>query len=59
MPYKTNSDLPEALRDYPERAQTIWREAFNAAKASGKYSEEQCFKISWSALKQKYKIKGR
>ncbi|MFC1774958.1 ChaB family protein [Nanoarchaeota archaeon] len=64
MPYKTNKDLPERVRDnLPQGAQTIFRKAFNNAekqyrdpkKRRGKASlEEVCNKVSWSAVKSKY-----
>jgi cation transport regulator len=32
MPYDRNDDLPQAVRNHlPERAQNIYREAFNSA----------------------------
>jgi cation transport regulator len=54
MPYNSNNDLPASIRDHlPEHAQTMFREAFNNAhKQYG--TEEQAFKVAWSAVKQKY-----
>jgi len=54
-PYKTNSDLPENVKNaLPAKAQSIFRNAFNSAMKQGK-SEEVAFKIAWSAVKQSYK----
>lgn len=60
--YKRNSDLPKgvknALSAHPH-AQKTFRSAFNNAKASGKYSEEELFQIAWAAVKNRYhKKKG-
>ena len=54
MPYKTNKDLPERVRNVlPQGAQTIFRKAFN--NAHKQYKEEQrAFKVSWAAVKRKY-----
>ena len=67
IPYKTNKELPKAIRDnLPQGAQTIFRKAFNSAdkqykdpkKRRGKESlEEVCNKIAWSAVKKVYKKK--
>jgi cation transport regulator len=64
MPYKTTSDLPDAVRDnLPEHAQDIFKEAFNSAwdeyadpdKRRGKESQEEVsFKVAWSAVKNEY-----
>ena len=54
MPYKKNSQLPKPVRHVlPEGAQTIFRNAFNASHK--KYGEIRAFKISWAAVKKKYK----
>jgi cation transport regulator len=51
MPYSSNSDLPEAVKNnLPAKAQSIFRAAFNSSHASGK-SEESSFKIGWSAVR--------
>ncbi len=51
MPYSTNADIPASVRNVlPEKAQTIWRKAFNAALEKG-YSEERCARIAWAAVK--------
>ena len=64
MPYKSTSDLPDAVRDnLPEHAQDIFKEAFNSAwdeyadpdKRRGKESQEEVsFKVAWSAVKNEY-----
>ena len=55
MPYKTNSDINEKVRNVlPEHAQTIFREAFN--KAYFEYGNEQsAFKVAWTAVEKDYK----
>lgn len=54
-PYDKNIDLPKNIKDVlPSKAQTIFRNAFNNALKSGK-TEEQAFKIAWSAVKKQYK----
>ena len=57
MPYKSNKDLHENVRGVlPQRAQTIFRKAFNAAY--GQYKQEiRAFKVAWSAVKKEYKKK--
>ena len=50
-PYKTNSDLPPAVRKYPSGAQTAFRKAFNAALKFYK-DETKAFKVAWSVLKK-------
>lgn len=64
MPYQTNADLPESVRDsLPEHAQDIYREAFNGAwnqyddpeKRRGDASREQtAHRVAWSAVKKEY-----
>lgn len=64
MPYRTNSDLPERVKNnLPEHAQDIYREAFNSAwneyedpgKRRGREShEEVAHKVAWSAVKKEY-----
>lgn len=58
MPYRTNADLPPAVRDHlPERAQDIYREAFNhafAAHAGDPRQEEAAHRIAWAAVKRGY-----
>jgi cation transport regulator len=56
MPYRTNHDLPPAVRNHlPGHAQDIFREAFNSAyEAHGAEpdGEERCFRIAWAAVKR-------
>jgi cation transport regulator len=57
MPYKSIDNLPEPVRhSLPIHAQHVFREAFNASFA--KYGEIRAFKISWAAVKKKYKKQG-
>lgn len=65
MPYKTNVDLPDSVKNHlPEHAQSIYREAFNHAHEEYKNPskrrdhdtplEEICHKVAWSAVKKGY-----
>ena len=64
MPYKTNHDLPDSVRDnIPHHAQGIYREAFNhaceeyadpAKRRKGGTQEETAHRVAWSAVKAKY-----
>lgn len=64
MPYRTLSQLPDAVRDHlPKHAQEIYKEAFNHAwdeyadpgKRRGDESrEEVARKVAWAAVKQGY-----
>jgi cation transport regulator len=64
MPYKSNADLPDRVRDHlPEHAQDIYREAFNHAyeeyqepgkRRSDDTLDEVAHKVAWSAVKEKY-----
>lgn len=64
MPYKTNSDLPDSVKDVlPAHAQTIFREAFNNAYKLYKDPDkrrldgnryEVSFRVAWSAVKKKF-----
>jgi cation transport regulator ChaB len=56
MPYKTNKDLPMQVSNLPEKAKTLFREAFNAAIE--KNGEEKAFRIAWGVVKNRYK-KGK
>ncbi len=62
MPYEVNADLPASVRSHlPERAQTIFREAFNhayAAHARDPRQEEAAFRIAWAAVKRVYEKVG-
>jgi len=64
MPYKTNSDLPDSVRNaLPAAAQTIFREVYNTAwdeykdpeKRRGHESREEVSnKVAWNAVKQQF-----
>lgn len=64
MPYKTNADLPDSVKNHlPLHAQSIYKEAFNAAwkeykspeNRRGKDSQEEvAHKVAWAAVKKKY-----
>lgn len=64
MPYKTNKDLPDAVKNHlPSHAQDIFRESYNHAlsqykkpeKRRGNESQEEVAnKVAWSAVKTKY-----
>lgn len=68
MPYKSNKDLPESVKNHlPEHAQDIYREAYNHAwqeyknpeKRRGDESREEIsHKVAWSAVKEKYTKHG-
>lgn len=58
MPYRTNNDLPDAVRRHlPDHAQDIYREAFNHAFEA--HGADPCrdaiaARIAWSAVKRSY-----
>ena len=64
MPYKSNSELPERVREnLPEHGQDIYREAFNNAwqeykdpseRRRSESREEVSHKVAWSAVKKVY-----
>lgn len=64
MPYKSNSELPETVREkLPEHGQDIYREAFNNAwqeckapseRRGNESREEVSHKVAWSAVEQVY-----
>lgn len=64
MPYKTDGDLPDAVKDnLPRHAQDIWREAFDGAweeyadpkKRRGKESHEAASaRVAWAAVEHEY-----
>jgi cation transport regulator len=62
VPYDVNDDLPPSVRSHlPERAQTIFREAFNHAHAAhtrDPSQEEAAFRIAWAAVKRAYEKVG-
>jgi cation transport regulator len=54
MPYRTNHELPPAVRDHlPPHAQDIFREAFNHAFV--RYGDARSFRIAWAAVKRSYR----
>lgn len=50
-PYKTNDDLPQAVKKYPVGAQSAFRDGFNNALKTYK-SEATAFKVAWVVLKR-------
>lgn len=64
MPYTTNSDLPDSVKDnIPNHAQDIYREAFNSAwkqykdpedRRGDSSREETAHQVAWAAVKQQY-----
>ena len=64
MPYRTNAELPDSVRDtLPPPAQDIYRAAFNSAwdqykdpgkRKKGGTREETAHAVAWSAVGQKY-----
>jgi cation transport regulator len=53
MPCPTNAELPRSVRQHLlERAQDIFREAFNGAYA--RYDEVTAFRVAWAAVKRQY-----
>ncbi|EFE94203.1 putative cation transport regulator ChaB [Serratia odorifera] len=65
MPYKSNSDLPDNVKNVlPDHAQEIYKEAFNSAwdqykdkddRRGDDSREETAHKVAWSAVKQSYR----
>jgi len=54
MPYATNADLPDSVRNaLPAAAQTIYRKAFNAA-LDDEPDEARAIRIAWAAVKNVY-----
>lgn len=63
MPYKTNQDLPDSVKQHlPEHAQDIYRKAFNSAWEEYKDRdgrEGTAHAVAWSAVEHEYhKDKG-
>jgi cation transport regulator len=55
MPYKTNTDLPDSVKNgLPTEAQTVFRNVVNQALSNDK-SEETAFAYAWAAVKNGYK----
>ncbi|MFW6282466.1 MAG: ChaB family protein [Minisyncoccales bacterium] len=69
MPYEKISELPDPVRmNLPERAQEIYKEAYNNAweeyknpedRKTKSSREEVSHRVAWSAVKQKYKKSGK
>jgi cation transport regulator ChaB len=58
MPYESNEDLPEAIKDsLPAAAQSIFRNTFNSAAAKGA-DEQSAIKQAWGAVKNAGYQKG-
>ena len=65
MPYDNNSQLPAQVRDnLPQKAQTIYRRAFNSAweeydspekRKGGADREETAHRVAWSAVKNSFR----
>jgi cation transport regulator len=52
MPYKTNQELPDSVKNsLPKAAQDVFRKAFNAALKEYN-DEEKAVKVAWSAVKK-------
>jgi cation transport regulator len=68
MPYARNRELPKSVRDHlPERAQTIYRKAYNNAwqeyeqrerRRGGASREETAHRVAWAAVKSSYEKHG-
>lgn len=64
MPYDKNSELPDQVRNnLPQKAQTIYRKAFNSAwdqyespekRRDDSDREETAHRVAWSAVKKVY-----
>lgn len=63
MPYSNNRSLPNDVLNLPQKAQTIYREAFNHAwdfykdpqkRKEGKNREETAHSVAWAAVEKKY-----
>jgi len=55
MPYATNADLLDAIRDeLPDDAQTIYREEWNAAYEKYGGDKSKAIRLSWTAVKKEY-----
>lgn len=60
MPYSSNESLPEYVKKYPEKVQSMWRHTFNSTyskvlKESGsvKDAETRAFKAASSTIKRR------
>ncbi len=50
MPYSSNAELPSAVRELPEHAQSVFRAAFNNAFHEYGHDETKAFKVAWAAV---------
>ena len=68
MPYRTNADLPEPVKNaLPTHAQDIYRDAFNHAwdeyadpekRRKSASQEETAHRVAWAAVKKLYEKVG-
>ena len=59
MPYATNDELPRSVRTHlPQRAQDIFRAAFNQASKRHGGDEVTAFRMAWAAVKRRYEKIG-
>jgi cation transport regulator len=68
MPYRTNAELPEPVKNVlPAHAQDICRDAFNHAwdeyadpgkRRKGTSQEETAHRVAWAAVKKLYEKVG-
>jgi cation transport regulator len=68
MPYRTNQDLPDGVKNnLPAHAQDIYRETFNNAwqeyadpseRRGDASREEVSHKVAWAAVKKQYEKVG-
>jgi cation transport regulator len=59
MPYDSNSDLPESVREHlPAHAQDIFRAAFNNAWDEYGHDESRAFRVAWGAVEREYHKNG-
>jgi cation transport regulator len=55
MPYNSNADLPESVRDnLPDHAQDIFRAAWNSAWDEYGHDEARAFRVAWGAVEREY-----
>ena len=55
MPYDKNSDLPERVKDrLPDRAQDLFRQAFNSTWDEYGHDEGQAFWVTGDAAERDY-----
>jgi cation transport regulator len=55
MPYKTNRELPESVRDHlPDHAQEIYQAAYNNAWDEYDHDEARAHRVAWGAVERDY-----